>query len=376
MSFALATVCNAIQSSGGWLPFSRYMEIVLHHPQVGFYGSGRVNFGANGDFVTASSLSPLFAITLTRQIDQIMQFSRANILELGAGDGKLAYDIINELTRARIQHQYMILETSAALRHRQQQTLAKINNVQWINSLPQTFSGCILANEVLDAAPFDIIARRDNKWHQRGVTYSPSILPPARAVIEADYKLQWQERPLNAAHYQKLNSLNLPNGYITEISPQADALVKTLCQTLHAGALLIFDYGFGDSEYYHPQRDSGTLMCHCRQQADADPLQHPGDKDITAHINFTAIAEAGLDGGASLAGYTTQAHFLINSGIANLLEKAAKSQSPLQYAKLAAGANKLLAPHEMGELFKCIALCKKNMPPLIGFSNGDRQRQL
>ena len=356
----LAVVRSLIARSGGWISFEQYLDCVLHHPQAGFYGSGRVQLGAAGDFITAPCLSPLFGQTLARQAAQIIAHSDAYILELGGGNGDLAAAILTQLRADGIACRYAILETSAALRQRQAQTLADFS-VEWPDSLPAAFSGLIIANEVLDAIPFGLFVKRNSNWLQRGVT--------------DENALQWQERPPeDDVIRRRLDSLNLPNGYQTEAAPRAEALTRTLCERLQNGAAIFVDYGFGRAEYYHPQRSSGTMMCHRQQRADTDPLAAPGEKDITAHLDFTAIADAGLDGGTQLAGYTTQAHFLLNCGITDLLQ--AQVTPGALYAKLAAGAHKLLAPHEMGELFKVIAFVKGGMPPLIGFAAGDRRRQL
>lgn len=357
----LAAVCEVIAQSGGWIPFAQYLDCVLHDPQVGFYGGGRVQFGECGDFITAPRLSPLFGQTLAKQARQIIRHSSEHILELGAGDGRLAAALLTQLHADGIACRYSILETSAALRQRQAQTLADFS-VTWLSTLPATFSGLIIANEVLDTVPFDLFVKRSGGWQQRGVTYENA-------------SLQWQERPAADDFIRRrLTALNLPDDYQTEAAPRAEALSRTLSEMLHGGALIFIDYGFGRAEYYHPQRSGGTMMCHRAQQADTDPLAAPGEKDITAHLDFTAIADAALDGGAQLAGYTTQAHFLLNCGITDLLQ--ARTTAGALYAKLAAGAHKLLAPHEMGELFKVIGFVKGGMPPLIGFADGDRRQQL
>ncbi|MGI9307459.1 MAG: class I SAM-dependent methyltransferase [Gammaproteobacteria bacterium] len=360
---AFAAVCAEIARTGGWIPFDRYLETVLHDARAGFYGSGRVQFGGNGDFITAPGMSPLFGKMLARQTAQILRAAGGGVLELGAGDGRLAAQLIAELRAQNIPCEYYILETSAALQKRQRETLAGENAV-WISALPDNFCGAVIANEVLDAAPFLLFAKRRGEWRARGVAL-------------ANGALQWEERPAEKNELTaRLASLNLPDDYITEICPRAEALTASVCEMLQTGAFIAADYGFGRAEYYHPQRAAGTLMCHCRGRADSEPLAEPGEKDITAHVDFTAIAEAGTDAGAALAGYTSQAHFLLNCGIAEVLQKKSESSDAVQYAKLAAGAQKLLAPHEMGELFKFIAFAKGNIPPLIGFASGSRERQL
>lgn len=358
---AFAAVAAAITDAGGWIPFDRYLEIALHDPRAGFYGGGRARFGAGGDFITAPDISPLFAEMLAAQTAQILRHTAGDVLELGAGDGRLSAALAG-LLRGKIRRHY-ILETSAALRARQQKTLDG-ENVEWLSSLPESFCGAIVANEVLDATPFSLYAKQDGEWRTRG-------------VICENGALQWRDRPAGKDEREivrRLEKMNLPDGYLTEANPRAEALTKTLCETLHEGALLISDYGFGRAELYHPQRAAGTMMCHRAQRADADPLESPGDKDITAHLDFTAVAEAGAAGGATLAGYATQARFLLNCGIAGKMENAARTLGQLEYAKLAAGAQKLLSPHEMGELFKFIAFVKGGVSPLLGFAEDDRRR--
>lgn len=357
---ALAAVRAEIAQADGWIPFDRYLQIVLHSPH-GFYGSGRVRFGPGGDFVTAPDISPLFAQMLALQVAQVLRSGGRDILELGAGDGRLSLALA-QLLREKVGAHY-ILETAAPLKQRQEQTLAG-EKITWLSSLPEQFNGVIIANEVLDAVPFSLFANRNGKWRVRGVSCP-------------DGRLQWSERDCSDDKIiSRLQQTELPDGSITEIAPQAEALSASLCSALDYGALLIADYGFVRREYYHPQRTGGTLMCHHNQRADSDPLAMPGDKDITAHVDFTGIAEAGTEAGAALAGYVTQAQFLINCGIAEVLEREARQRTSVEYARLAAGAQKLLSPHEMGELFKCMAFTKGDVPPLIGFQEGDQRHRL
>ena len=362
---ALAAVCAAISRAGGWLPFDEYLQIVQNDPRTGFYGSGRVQFGIGGDFATAPAISPLFGKMLARQTAQILQHAGGDILELGAGDGRLAAQMADELGELPESRgaRYFILETSAALQKRQRETL-RGKNIEWLGALPDSFCGAIIANEVLDAVPFLLFAKREGMWRARG-------------VVQKNGALQWEERPAAKNEWtRRLAELDLPDGCITEINPRAEALTAALCEVLQAGAFIAADYGFGRREYYHPQRAEGTLMCHRRGRADSEPLLSPGDKDITAHVDFTAIADAGIGGGAKIAGYTTMAHFLLNCGIAETLREKSEILTVAEYAKLAAGTQKLLAPHEMGELFKFIAFTKGEIPPLLGFSAGCGLRRL
>ncbi len=355
---AHTAVVAAIRNEGGWLDFSRYLDIVLNDPHCGYYGSGRVRFGPGGDFDTASTISPLFGETIATQISQVLEKTGGGILELGAGNGDLAKQISCVLNDTP----YHILETSASLRLRQEQKLQGLP-MHWLDTLPKTFNGVIIANEVLDSVPFRLFAKRNGELLERGVTLQNDTLcfsekPPTDAIVKRLSELLYE----------------LPDDYETEINPRSEALVSTLAETLNNGLLLIADYGFGWREYYHPQRGGGTMMCHSRHIADTDSLVAVGNKDITAHVDFSAIAEAGLAGGADFGGYTTQANFLINCGIT---EKLAKRQGDsVQYIKLTAGVQKLLALQEMGELFKFIAFTKGEKMPLIGFKDGDKSERL
>ena len=366
---ATPCVCGEIRAAkgyatSGWLPFDRYLQIILHHPRVGYYGGGNVRFGDGGDFYTAPVMSPLFGEVVAGQAAQVLEKCGGGLLELGGGDGHLAEQILSALPPSV---PYAILETSAPLRARQQQRLRRFGGrVVWLDALPDSHCGVILANEVLDCLPFRLFIKRQESWQERGVG-------------ESNGTLIWQERPPTDSVWQRLADLPLvaaplADGYQTEISPQAEALTATLTHLLSRGCLLFFDYGFGRAEYYHPQRAGGTMMCHRKQRADADPLADAGDKDVTAHVDFSAIATAATDAGGRLDGYATLANFLINGGILDLLKRHIGDD--LLYARHAAAANKLLAPQEMGELFKCIAFSKGDAPPLSAFSSGDVRHRL
>lgn len=351
---------DAIQKNGGWLAFDEFLTHAQHHPRYGYYGSGRVQFGASGDFYTAPTMSPLFGATLAQQLPPILQDGNG-ILELGGGDGHLAEHILTALAATGQRPPYAILETSAQLRQRQQQRLQAHPQVQWLDRLPDAHRGIIIANEVLDCVPFRIFHKQNGDWLERG-------------VCRENGELTWAERPPDDDAWRVLGDLPLADGYQSEVSPQAEALTRTLTTRLQYGYLLLIDYGFGAAEYYHPQRRQGTFRCHRAQQVDDNPFIDIGDKDITTHINFTAIAQAGMDGGAQLCGYTTQAHFLINGGILELLQTQLGDDE--RYARLAAGVNKLLAPHEMGELFKCMTFSKGDVPPVAAFGKDDMSHRL
>ncbi len=358
-----------IAAAGGWIAFSRYMELALYAPGLGYYSAGAAKFGAAGDFVTAPELSPLFGRTLARQAAQVLELTGGEVLELGAGSGRLALDLLRELERlGTLPVRYNILEVSADLRERQRALIGEaaphlLERVAWLDTLPASFTGIILGNEVLDAMPAALVRWREDTVYERG-------------VASAGDEFQWSERPLAPGPLlDAARALELPAGYLSEINLAAAALVASLARRLQSGALLLIDYGFGESEYYHPQRSQGTLMCHYRHHAHADPFFLPGLQDITAHADFSRIARAGTAGGLELLGYATQAAFLINCGIAQLL-----SETPVEdvstYLPLTNQAQRLLSPAEMGELFKVIALGKGIDEPLVGFAGGDRRHSL
>ena len=363
-----------IAAHGGWIPFARFMELALYAPGLGYYTAGAHKFGAAGDFVTAPELSPLFGRTLARQAAEIMACSAAHILELGAGSGKLAVDMLGELERiGNLPDSYAILEVSADLRARQQALIQTrlphlLQRVHWLDALPEKFSGAIVANEVLDALPVHLVHWRDSALTERGV-----------AVGDNDFGANnfiWQEHAIGATALQHAaQQIVVPDDYVSEICLAARGLVNSLANYLEQGALLFIDYGFGAREFYHPQRSAGTLMCHYRHHAHDDPFFLPGLQDITAHVNFTDIAECGIDAGLELMGYTTQAFFLINCGIAELLQET-PPENLRDYLPLSAQLQKLTSPAEMGELFKVIALGKKMANPLSGFAKGDMTRLL
>lgn len=358
-----------IITNGGWISFARYMELALYTPGLGYYTAGAHKFGEAGDFVTAPELSPLFGRTVARQGAEIMAHSTPHILELGAGSGKLAADMLAELEQlGSLPDSYSILEVSADLRERQQALIRKrlphlFNRVHWLDALPDKFSGTIVANEVLDALPVHLVHWQGSSITERGV-----------ALNNNDFI--WQERAISDTNLLEASQkISVPDGYISEICLAARGLINSLAQRLEQGAMLFIDYGFGGREFYHPQRDKGTLMCHYRHHAHDDPFFLPGLQDITAHVNFTDIAECAIDAGLELMGYTSQAFFLINCGITELL-KNTSPENLRDYLPLSAQLQKLTSPAEMGELFKAIAMGKNMGNPLRGFSQGSLIRSL
>ncbi len=370
LNHALSRVIAAqLHAAGGWLPFDDFMHAALYTPNLGYYAHGSQKFGSlptrmatdgtllqGSDFVTAPELSPLFGACLGQQVAQALQATDTRcVLEFGAGSGALALQICELLVQLNIglEH-YFIIEVSSSLRARQQATLAKFaDRVQWLDALPQAIEGVVIGNEVLDAMPVKLLARSAGVWHERGV------------VAGAATGYAWQDRP---TELRPSYAIAGNHDYLTEIHPQGEAFITTLGSHLKRGAGFFIDYGFPESEYYHPQRHMGTLMCHYQHQADPDPLDKVGEKDITAHVNFSAIALAGQDAGLDVLGYANQGRFLINCGVLTLLEQLA----PLQRAYAA----KLVNEHEMGELFKVIGFGKGADFEPTGFTTGDRSHTL
>jgi SAM-dependent MidA family methyltransferase len=364
-----ALIANEILAAGGWISFARYMELALYAPGLGYYSAGSRKLGEGGDFVTAPEMSPLFAQCIARQLAQLHSEGLRSVLEIGAGSGALACELLLEMEALNaVPDRYLILELSGDLRERQRSALARrapalLNRVQWLDALSGTFEGVILANEVLDATPAHWIRAAD-----------PGVEAIGVALSEAG-TFQRAQHALTGELLVIANALSLPGGYETEINLSARALVTSLAQLLTRGVMLFIDYGFPAREFYHPQRSHGTLMCHYRHHAHDDPFAFVGLQDITTHVDFSAVASAAHDGGATLLGYVTQAQFLINCGITDLLS-ATPASDTRAYAPLAAQAQKLLSPAEMGELFKVIALGKGIDMPLLGYTRGDKSHTL
>jgi SAM-dependent MidA family methyltransferase len=342
---ARSRIVEEIGAAGGWISFARYMQLALHEPGIGYYASGARKFGPGGDFVTAPELGSLFGRTLARQLGE---FER--ILEIGAGSGALAEVLSHD-------REYLILETSAELAARQRERLG--GRVRHIQRLPERFRGAVIANEVVDAMPVHIV-----HWTERGIM--------ERGVAPG---LTWVDRPADGEVLAAAERIEVPAPYVSEIGLAARAWMRTMVESLEQGAIFVIDYGFPRHEYYHPQRATGTLMCHYRHQAHADPFARPGEEDITAHVDFSALAEAAGAAGAEVLGYASQAQFLVNCGITEVLAEA-NVENALHYAPIAAQAQKLLSPAEMGELFKVLAVGRGVTTPLAGFSRGDRRASL
>jgi SAM-dependent MidA family methyltransferase len=344
---------KAIARAGGRIPFDRFMALALYAPGLGYYANDSRKFGtmpsSGSDFATAPEMSPLFGASVAEQVaDALRATGTDEVWEFGAGSGALALQLLDALGGAV--RRYTIVDLSGSLRQRQQETLAKYGGrVQWVGELPERFSGVVVGNEVLDAMPVKLLVRKGGVWHERGV--GPG--------------LEWSDR---VTDLRPPIAIPGDHDYLTEIHPQAEAFVRTLADRLERGAAFFIDYGFGEDEYYHPQRHMGTLMCHRGHQADTEPLRDVGHKDITAHVNFTGLALAAQEAGLQTLGYTSQARFLMNCGLVARL-----AQAPLEQR---IAGQRLIAEHEMGELFKVIGFHKGAFWNARGFAEGDRTGRL
>ena len=366
---ATGVIVEALSTAGGWLSFAQYMELALYAPGAGYYSGDQRKFGAAGDFVTASGISHLFGATLARQVSDICAASRPHILEFGAGTGILAADIL--ATIGDTIDTYLILELSPNLRLRQRACLEErvsrhAHRVRWLDRLPTHFSGCVIANEVLDAMPVHLVHWSDDGALERGITSDDGGLRFADRQVSG-------ELATTALELARACAIKPP--YTSEIGLAARGWIGSLADMLEVGAAVLIDYGFPAREYYHPQRSSGTLMCHHQHRAIVDPLFRPGLADLTAHVDFSALAAAGGKAGLDLLGYTSQANFLLNCGITDLLAATPPTDSK-QYLPLANQANRLLSPAEMGELFKVMVLGRGIDDSLVGFARGDRRDAL
>lgn len=397
----LAAIRAAIRTAGGWLPFDRFMELALYAPGLGYYSAGSAKLGAGGDFATAPEISSLFSRCVARQCAEILaqvghapaapgNGCAATILELGAGTGRMAADILVELER--LQHlpaQYQILEVSADLRERQQLRIAELPahlaaRVVWLDALPpKPVDGVILANEVLDALPctrFVIGAT----LLEVGVEIAPEsagaqVAEGAQGTRDVGgAALRMATRLAEGAVHRALAAVLadlpeiLPAGYVSELCPRADAWIRALAEALGRGALLLFDYGLPRTQYYHPARGTGTLRCHFKHHVHDDPLLNVGVQDITAWVDFTRVAEAAHAAGLDVAGFVTQAAFLLGTGI----EADVAAAQGMQQLRLSGEAQRLLLPGEMGEAFKAMALTRGLGMPLSGFALQDLRRSL
>lgn len=352
------------------MPFSRFMELAQFAPGLGYYSAGKTKFGEAGDFITAPEMGDVFAYCLARQCCQILKsLHGGDILEAGPGSGSLAAGLLVELEQlGQLPNHYYLLELSADLRQRQRETIELkaphlIDRVRWVNTLPtEIFSGVVLANELLDAMPVTLFRTTQEGIVERGV------------ILESD-KFTWRDIPASDELTRRVAALRLENEFISEINFQAEAWIRTVSSQMEAGIVLLIDYGFPAHEYYHPQRHMGTLMCHYHHRAHTNPLILVGLQDITAHINFTAMATAAVDSGFEVLGYSDQAAFLIANGLEELMAKSDATNAQA-HMKLTNQIKKLTLPSEMGELFKVMALGKNVDLALEGFRLQDRRSRL
>ena len=375
-------IAAEIARHGGWLSFARYMEMALYEPGLGYYSNPGQVFGAAGDFVTAPELTPLFGATLARQVspwlkDPALAGQGQVVLEVGGGSGMLAAQLLNALDNVgHHEVRYLILELSAERREHQRQTLKSLapglmDRVGWLDTFPESFAGVVVANELLDAMPvqlFEWQADAEAELQEMGVTW-------------VDGQFVWAPRPADSVLTETVTALRNrlgPEGaqwhspYRSEVCPAQQAWMRTLADCMTAGVVMLLDYGFAAPEYYHPQRDQGTLMCHYRHRSHADPFLWPGLSDITAHVDFTALARAATAEGFSLVGYTSMAAFLLNAGLLDELADLPREPESFWFAQ-AQAVQQLISEAEMGELFKVIAFEKnlREAASVLGFG-GDR----
>lgn len=364
---------SLIEAQGGWISFATYMAEALYAPGLGYYSGGAHKFGPGGDFITAPELTPLFGQALAAQVQQIMDLSAPHIIEAGAGTGLLAADLLLELEhRGALPESYGILEVSGELRERQFDTLAAkvphlASRVRWLDGLPERFSGALVANEVLDVMPVHLVAWRPDGIFERGV------------ALGADGNFVWADQPATGKVAEAAAALDVPQPeegeYVSEINLAGRAWITEWAARLERGAMLLVDYGYPRAEYYLDSRATGTLLCYFRHHAHGDPFLWPGLNDITAFVDFTAVAEAGFEAGLDVLGYTNQATLLFNCGVLECLARRAPEDG-VDYIRASKAVQRLTGPHEMGELFKVIALGKELTQPLLGFIRGDRLHAL
>ncbi len=362
-------IATEIASQGGWIAFSRYMEMALYEPGMGYYSAGAHKLGAGGDFTTAPQLSPLFGAAIVSTILPVLEGLKAQglpakILEFGAGTGKLAESILTRLNDLGFQLDgYDIIEISPDLTQRQQERLHKLTaelelstKCSWLSSLSENFKGVILANEVIDAIPCDAIIYQNGFWYWYGVSF-------------AEDKFFWKTgKPVEQALLpESLLSGNFSEGYVTELHPQANAWIRQIAKQLDSGLFITFDYGFPESEYYHPQRIEGTLMAHHRHHAIQDPFYLPGLCDLTTHVEWAQIARSALAENVDDVYLTNQAAFLLDAGIGDIALEIGDPSNPETFLPISNSLQKLLSEAEMGELFKAFAFSKKLDDLLPGY---------
>jgi len=357
-------IIQAIHSNQGWISFDRFMEFALYDPEFGYYTGNLRKFGEKGDFVTASEISSFFAKTMCIQFEEIFLSLDKNIIEIGAGSGKFALEVIQSLDSKKIDH-YFILEISHSLRKHQYELLIKnlpphlFGKVQWIDKIPQEYNGIIFCNELLDALPIDLIKKSSGIPYQKGVG------------LENDLFI-WKDKAIkDLSIYDHINLESLPDNYLAEDAIHIKSWINKISESISKGVVIIIDYGFNHSEYFHEQRSQGTLMCHFKHHAHDNPLIQVGIQDITSHVNFSYLAREASSKGLHINGFISQANFLINCGILELLEKVNIEDSVL-YMKSVSEIQKLLSPSEMGDLFKVMTIEKNIDINLVGLKNNNK----
>jgi SAM-dependent MidA family methyltransferase len=403
-----ALIRSRLEAAGGWLSFADFMELALYAPGLGYYSAGSVKLGAGGDFVTAPEISDLFSRCVARQCADVLEATQGDILELGAGTGRMAACVLQSLAEIGVlPERYAILEVSADLADRQRARLAELpaqlrDRVVWLDQLPATpLRGVILANEVLDALPVQRFVVRHGVAREVGVGLidsglgsqsSPELVGGAIAWPKSSAEaagdgfgsqessaeiahvaaggFAWQESTLELAD---VPVAGLPEGYLSEVCTRVDPWIAGVGQCLAQGALLLFDYGLPRAHYYHPQRVDGTLRCYFKQRAHGNPFINIGVQDITAWVDFTRVADAALAAGLDVSGFVTQAAFLLGNGIEAMTMEV---DDVVTRARVAGEARRLLMPGEMGESFKVMALCRDLDVPLSGFAYQDLRRSL
>jgi SAM-dependent MidA family methyltransferase len=364
----VARIRAELATAGGWLPFSRYMELALYAPGLGYYAAGAHKLGAGGDFVTAPEVSPVFGRCLATQAGEVLAtLGGGDVLEIGAGSGALAAELLAALARSgSLPARYLILETSPELKARQRATLAALApalaaRVGWLERIPaERFRGVVLANEVADALPVE-----------RFAIGAGGVL--AEGVVDDGGRFAWARRPADARLAAEVAALGveLPVGYVSELCAVLAPWLAAVTAPLEAGVALVVDYGATRAEYYAPSRAGGTLACHHRQRRHDDPFVNVGLQDLTAWVDFTRLAEAAVAAGLRVAGFTTQAHFLLANGFAEHLAALRAGLGPAHEPLAAGAALRLVLPGEMGERFKCLALARGYDAQLTGFALRD-----
>lgn len=338
---------NDIRANHDWISFARFMELALYADGLGYYAGGSSKLGKDGDFTTAPEITPLFGTTIGRFAIDCFGTEPMRILEFGAGTGRLALDVMQSLSeQGVVVDEYLIVELSADLRERQREMLAGFPQVQWLSVPPTAFSGLILCNEVLDAMPVHLLVRQQDRWLERGVSLSGG-------------RFAFSDRDVDDTLAEQVpDAESLPNGYLTEVHPRQCGFVRMLSDVLKSGGhglALVVDYGFPARELFLPQRQQGTLMCHYRHHVHTDPFYLPGLQDITAHVDFSAVALAAQESGLTVAAYMSQAEFLIAAGLTGLMEKISPEDAR-RWLSQSQAVQKLTSPAEMGELFKVLLL--------------------